>query len=177
MANWFFIEKFKVSASCLKAIRKLMKLGHCPEDCEIFKSYSTEGNFNDLRMLALDILVEFLTLRNDETLLHFLLDTLDNDCSLVVRQHLIRQMCKHVPFKFEESPKLAEFVVNRLWSLMEKLSLNYRIKYSLAELYQSLFGIAKPKCLKVAASSAKDSAHKFACDSFNFWLLFLKRLL
>ena len=157
--------RYVVTASCLKAIRKLQRLGHCPEDAEIFKSYCTENIFDDLRAVAFEILVEFLTFRNDEALIEFLLNVIENDHSFFIKQHLINQLCKVAPLKLDDSPKIAENIVHRLWSLMEKFNLNYRLKYSIADLYQSLFGIGKPKCLKSAKESYK-LVEK--CEAFSF---------
>jgi hypothetical protein len=44
---------------CLKAIQKLQKFGHLPSDAAIFKSYAEHGNFLDVRLAALEALVDF----------------------------------------------------------------------------------------------------------------------
>jgi len=45
--------------SCLKAIRRLQRFGHLPNDDAVFKSYAIEGNFSDVRQAALEALVDF----------------------------------------------------------------------------------------------------------------------
>ena len=45
--------------SCLKAIRKLQKFGHIPPDDSIFRSYASHGSFTDVRIAALEALVDF----------------------------------------------------------------------------------------------------------------------
>jgi len=48
-----------VCGSCLKAIRRLQRFGHLPSDASVFKSYAVEGNFSDVRLAALEALVDF----------------------------------------------------------------------------------------------------------------------
>ena len=45
--------------SCLRAIRRLQQFGHLPSDFSIFKSYAVAGNFFDVRIEALQALVDF----------------------------------------------------------------------------------------------------------------------
>ena len=45
--------------SCLRAIRKLQKFGHLPSDPSLYKSYAIEGNFIDVRLSALEALVDY----------------------------------------------------------------------------------------------------------------------
>lgn len=45
--------------SCLKAIRQLQKNGHIPSDASLFKSYAKYGHFVDVRVAALDALVDY----------------------------------------------------------------------------------------------------------------------
>jgi len=48
-----------VFVSCLKAIRRLQRFGHLPSDASVFKSYAIEGNFSDVRLAAVEALVDF----------------------------------------------------------------------------------------------------------------------
>jgi len=45
--------------SCLRAIRRLQRFGHLPSDASVFKSYAVDGNFSDVRLAALEALVDF----------------------------------------------------------------------------------------------------------------------
>lgn len=45
--------------SCLRAIRELQKNGHIPSDASLFKSYANYGHFVDVRVAALDALVDY----------------------------------------------------------------------------------------------------------------------
>ncbi len=49
-----------VTVACLKAIRLMQKFGHLPPDCTLFKSYAVHGNFLDVRLAALEALVDFM---------------------------------------------------------------------------------------------------------------------
>ena len=72
--------QYTISASCLKALRKLQKLGHIPDDKSVFKQYALNKNtFDNLRVVAFEILVEFLTLIHDDDLFICLLNSIEND--------------------------------------------------------------------------------------------------
>ena len=51
--------RLTVTVSCLKAIRRLQKFGHLPSDASVFKSYAVPGNFADVRLAALDAMIDF----------------------------------------------------------------------------------------------------------------------
>ena len=54
--------RYTVTCSCLRALRHLQRLGHTPEECALFKAYAAyENNFEEVRMVAFDILVEILS--------------------------------------------------------------------------------------------------------------------
>lgn len=46
-------------SSCLRAIRQLQKNGHIPSDPSLFKSYAEYGHFVDVRIAALEALVDY----------------------------------------------------------------------------------------------------------------------
>lgn len=48
-----------VICSCLRAIRTLQKNGHIPSDPSLFKSYAEHGHFVDVRVAALEALVDY----------------------------------------------------------------------------------------------------------------------
>lgn len=45
--------------SCLRAIRVLQKNGHVPSDPALFKSYAEYGHFVDIRIAALEAVVDY----------------------------------------------------------------------------------------------------------------------
>ena len=46
--------------SCIRAIRVLQKFGHLPSDPFIFRSYAQHGVFRDIRLVAIESLVDFI---------------------------------------------------------------------------------------------------------------------
>jgi transcription initiation factor TFIID subunit 2 len=63
-----------ITSSCLIALRNFQKLGHIPEDIEIFKDYvSYSQNFENVRIVAFDIIIEFLS-GNFLSLTHYSID-------------------------------------------------------------------------------------------------------
>ena len=57
------LEKFTpsyhyvITCSCLRALRNLQKLGHSPENINIFKQYTRYGTFEEVRKCAFEIIV------------------------------------------------------------------------------------------------------------------------
>ncbi len=134
-----------------RALRKLQKTGHIPDDPTLLKEYASNAhNFDAVRMCAFELLVDSLWARADDHLLAFLYDAIERDHSRCVRRHIAACLCQGAPFKFtfEEGGVRAELLVHRLWSLMAKFALDWRLKAALAKLYQLLYGFSKPKCLR-----------------------------
>jgi transcription initiation factor TFIID subunit 2 len=142
--------KYVVTISCLKGLRKLQKLGHLPENVEIFKEYSILGNFDDVRMVAYDLIIDYLSVNNeDEAIFDYLFSTIENeDESMTIRQYIIESLTKTPPFNEQQHLNCClnnEQLVHRLWTLM---SASNRLRSHFVELYYALYGISKPKCLK-----------------------------
>ena len=49
-----------VTISCLKAIRRLQKNGHLPSDPTLFQTYAQYGHFMEIRLAALEALVDYV---------------------------------------------------------------------------------------------------------------------
>lgn len=47
--------------SCLRSIRRLQVNGHIPAESEIFRTYTQYGLYEDIRLTALEILVDFVS--------------------------------------------------------------------------------------------------------------------
>lgn len=56
--------------SCLRAIRQLQKNGHIPSDASLFKSYAEYGHFVDVRVAALEALVDYTRGRRHRLLIY-----------------------------------------------------------------------------------------------------------
>lgn len=71
--------KFMVSVSCLKVIRKLQKCGHLPPSSKIYRSYAEYGQYIDVRLAAMECLVDYLKLDGRWDDMTLLMDLLEND--------------------------------------------------------------------------------------------------
>ena len=59
MNNMLHFDRHPSLSSCLRAIRELQKNGHIPSDPSLFKSYAEYGHFVDVRVAALEALVDY----------------------------------------------------------------------------------------------------------------------
>lgn len=90
--------KYSITVACLKVLRKLQKCGHLPPSPKIYRSYAVYGQYIDVRIAALECLVDYV--KNDgrwEDLQH-LLDLLESDPDPSVRHELARLLIDNPPF-------------------------------------------------------------------------------
>ena len=94
--------------SCLKAIRRLQRFGHLPSDASVFKSYAVEGNFSDVRLAALEALVDFtaglfasftLCIHSCRDLLNYNNNINDTICATVI---VAQNHCESSPGSYDE---------------------------------------------------------------------------
>lgn len=133
--------KYPITITCLKAIRKLQKFGHLPNNPNIFRSYSSYGNFIglnligvfinytyfntffflDVRLCALEALVDFTCLDGRWDDLKYLIDIADSDPDPKVRNELVRMLCKNPPFtpKKPNNRLNNEYLSHHLWKLIK----------------------------------------------------------
>lgn len=90
--------KYCVTVSCLKVIRKLQKCGHLPSTPKLYRSYATYGQYIDVRIAAMECLVDFVKVDGEYEDLKHLLDLLCNDPDLMARHRLARLMIDNPPF-------------------------------------------------------------------------------
>lgn len=143
--------KYTVTVSCLKAIRKLQKFGHLPSNPSVFRSYAAYGQFIDVRIAALEALVDFTRVDGRWDDLVFLLDLIENDPDPQVRHRLVRLLIENPPFDRAHKHRLDKVeLVERLWSLMNcQLSHDSRIRCDIVDLYYTLYGSKKPVCVSI----------------------------
>lgn len=143
--------KFTVSVTCLKAIRKLQKFGHLPSNPSLFRSYASYGQFIDVRLAALEALVDFTKVDGRWPDLEFLLDLAENDPEPAVRYQLIRMLVENPPFERAHKHRLdKEELAERLWNLINcMLSHDSRLRCSFVDLYYVLYGTRRPLCIPV----------------------------
>lgn len=141
--------KYTVSVDCLKAIRKLQKFGHLPSRPTLFKFYAQYGNFIDVRIAALECLVDFVKADGKfEDLLH-VLDLIENDPDPGLRHKLADIIVKNPPFKRAHRSKLdIPDLVERIWTNVNgMLSHDTRLRCDLVDLYYTLYGTRRPLCI------------------------------
>ncbi|KAF0749584.1 Uncharacterized protein FWK35_00021467, partial [Aphis craccivora] len=112
--------KYPITITCLKAIRKLQKFGHLPNNPNIFRSYSSYGNFIGVRLCALEALVDFTCLDGRWDDLKYLIDIADSDPDPKVRNELVRMLCKNPPFtpKKPNNRLNNDYLSHHLWKLI-----------------------------------------------------------
>ncbi|CAH0555152.1 unnamed protein product [Brassicogethes aeneus] len=154
--------KYTVSVSCLKVIRKLQKFGHLLSKPTLFKRYAQDGHFIDVRLAALECLVDFVKADGKKEDLEDLLDIVENDPDPGVRHKLCRLLIMNPPFKRAHRERLDLSVfVERIWTNINgMLSHDTRLRCDLVDLYYTLYGIRRPVCLPITELAGIMSASK-----------------
>ncbi|CAC5377567.1 TAF2 [Mytilus coruscus] len=140
-----------VTVSCLKAIRILQKNGHLTTDSTFFINYAQYGVFRDVRITALECLVDVIKTDLMPGDLYWLLDLIESDRDKYVCHIAMRQLIDNPPFKrMEHNPLHTEDLVERLWKMMNStLSHDSRLRCDVADLYFTLYGRTRPTCLVI----------------------------
>lgn len=146
--------KLTVTVACLKAIRKLQKFGHLPSNPALFRAYAAYGHFVEVRLCALEALVDFTGLDGKWSDLEFLLDIAEEDPDPGVRAALVQMLCYNPPFHHAHSSNRhrldKEELVHRLWNLFNcMLSHDTRMRCYFVDLYFALYGRKRPACLPI----------------------------
>uniref|UniRef100_A0A8B9HQ24 Transcription initiation factor TFIID 150 kDa subunit n=1 Tax=Astyanax mexicanus TaxID=7994 RepID=A0A8B9HQ24_ASTMX len=138
-----------ITVSCLRAIRMLQRNGHIPSDPSLFKSYAEYGHFVDVRVAALDAVVDYTRVERSADEFQWLLDMVQNDPIHYVRHKILSLLAKNPPFtRAAESSLCNEALVDQLWKLMNSgTSHDWRLRCGAVNLYHTLFGLTRPSCL------------------------------
>uniref|UniRef100_A0A5F8GKX7 Transcription initiation factor TFIID subunit 2 n=1 Tax=Monodelphis domestica TaxID=13616 RepID=A0A5F8GKX7_MONDO len=138
-----------ITVSCLRAIRVLQKNGHVPSDPALFKSYAEYGHFVDIRIAALEAVVDYTKVDRSYEELQWLLTMIQNDPVPYVRHKILNMLTRNPPFtKNMDSPLCNEALVDQLWKLMNSgTSHDWRLRCGAVDLYFTLFGLSRPSCL------------------------------
>ena len=146
--------KLSVTVSCLKAIRVLQKNGHLPPKSSIFMNYATYPVFIDVRISAIDQLIDFLPSSGGISELNFLLNLAECDPMPRIRYEVLRRLSLNKPFKMGEGHKLdTEYLVERLWAFMNSHNaFDSRIRGAAMDLYYALYGRRRPSCIPASSS-------------------------
>ncbi|XP_062579980.1 transcription initiation factor TFIID subunit 2-like [Saccostrea cucullata] len=109
-----------VTVSCLSAIRTLQKFGHLPSEVEFFKSYARHGVFRDIRLAAIDAIVDFIKTESRPEDMYWILSLVETDPDLYIRHYALQQLVLNPPFRRLEASALhTEGLVERLWKMMK----------------------------------------------------------
>ena len=147
--------QYTVTASCLRALRKLQRLGHCNPDQDLFKSYTRAGHYQKTRLVAFECLVDVLKTTQDWELLQWLLGHVRNDNMPKVRVGVLRMLFDNPPFTHEqESPLNSPEVVEELWKIINHETCHdAKLRCEAIKLYNLFFGTARPACMPAAADN------------------------
>jgi transcription initiation factor TFIID subunit 2 len=155
--------KYSVSVACLKVIRKLQKTGHLPTQPKIYRSYAAYGQFIDLRVAAMECLVDFVKVDGRWEDLEHLLDLLDNDPDPRARNSLARLLIENPPFERAVRHRLdREELAMRIWrNINSNLSHNTRLRCNMVDIYYALYGVKAPCCLPNPETASLLKPQKF----------------
>lgn len=141
--------KYSVSVSCLKVIRKLQKCGHLPPSSKIYRSYAAYGQYVDVRVAALECLIDYVKSDGKWEDMEVLLDLIETDPDPMVKHKLLRLLTDNPPFERAHQHRLDRpHLVERLWMNMNQLAAyDSKIRCDLVDFYYMLYGVKKPACL------------------------------
>ena len=142
--------RYAITCSCLRSFRCLQENGHIPAESAIFRRYAQYGVFEDIRMTALELLVDFVLVHTSEKDLEWLLDIVERDPVPSIRHQVVHCLVQKPPFnkKCTNVPANRLTLVERLWQLMNCDAVNdYRLRYDLVDLYNVLWGRVTPACV------------------------------
>ncbi|XP_065176434.1 transcription initiation factor TFIID subunit 2-like isoform X2 [Sycon ciliatum] len=139
----------KVSCTCLTGLGVLQQHGHIAGCLETFKKHAAYGLITDMRLAALQCIVNYVRAENSQSELLWLLDLVEKDPNPSVRVRIIRMLILNPPFSRKSSSALNnETVVDRLWHLLTVTSAHdMQLRCCLGELYGLLFGWLTPSCV------------------------------
>lgn len=113
--------KYSVTVSCLKVIRKLQKCGHLPSSPKLYRSYAVYGQYIDVRVAAMECLVDFVKVDGEWEDLEHLLDILETDPDNKARHALARLLIDNPPFtRTHRNLKIDRAsLMERIWNNMK----------------------------------------------------------
>ena len=90
--------RYTVTVACLRAIRKLQKTGHLPPNPDFFKDYSQYGQYQDVRLAAMECLVDYVRHEGQYSDIIYLVDMVEQDKDPQIRHKLCRMIVDNPPF-------------------------------------------------------------------------------
>ncbi|CAB3360242.1 Hypothetical predicted protein [Cloeon dipterum] len=140
--------KMQVTVACLGAIRKLQKFGHIPSSPAIFRSYSSYGQCQDVRLAGLRALIDYQRVDGTAEDLEFLLDIAENDQEPRIRHEVVRMLIDTPPFELASGSSVdAPALASRLWNnINQNLHFDSKLRCDFVDLYYALYGMRRPLC-------------------------------
>ncbi|EDW69454.1 uncharacterized protein Dvir_GJ12109 [Drosophila virilis] len=163
--------KYMVSVSCLKVIRKLQKFGHLPSLPHIYRSYAEYGIFLDLRIAAMECLVDFVKVDGRSEDLEHLITLLETDPDPAARHGLAQLLIDNPPFTRESRSRLDKpNLLERLWLSINTLAYDTKLRCDIVDLYYALYGSKRPNCLQASENQNfyKDLMKENGSSSVSF---------
>lgn len=159
--------KLRVSVSCLMVIRKLQKFGHLPPSSKIYRSYAEYGQYLDVRLAAMECLVDYLKVDGKWDDMEHLLQILENDPDPEARHQLARLMIENPAFERNRAHRLNRHELREhIWRNMNaKLSHDTRLRCDLVDLYYALYGTKEPSSVKNPELAALYQPQKVEAES------------
>lgn len=159
--------KYMASVACLKVIRKLQKCGHLPPSSKIYRSYAQYGQYLDVRLAALECLVDYLKVDGKWEDMELLIQILESDPDPEARHQLARLMIETPVFERNRSHRLNRHELReRIWRNMNsKLSHDTRLRCDMVDLYYAFFGIKEPSAVKNPELAALYQPQKVESES------------
>ena len=141
--------RYTITVSCLRAIRNLQRNTHLPFDALLFKSYAAHGFFRDVRLAAIDCLVDLIKATGNADDLNWLLDLAIHDPVSEIKQNIFKSLVRNPPFlKDSKSPLNSVELVERLWVFItQEAHYDPKLRCDASDLYFKLFGKGRPQCL------------------------------
>ena len=141
--------KHTVTVSCLKAIRHLQKMGHLPSNPAFFKEYAQYGVFSEVRLAAIEALIDITKSEQRREDLDYLLDLVEFDPVPSIKHEVTKMLTLNPPFtKKDTSHALnTEDLVDRIWKMMNTLPHDTQLRCALVDLYFVLYGRSRPAVL------------------------------
>ncbi|XGW29419.1 hypothetical protein V3C99_008885 [Haemonchus contortus] len=143
-----------VGVAALTVIHHLQRNGHIPSDSKIFWVFAAPKLCVNMRKVALQIIVERLSLsrkKQSTNDLMRLLTMLAQDSDPAIRLHIATELALLPPFNTHEctdtgptNPCNTAQIAEELWMLMSKPSLESRVRLLLMDLFFSLYGMSAP---------------------------------
>lgn len=143
--------KLTVTVACLKVIRKMQKFGHLPSMPTLFRAYASYGQFFEVRICALEALVDYTAVDGKSSDLEWLLEVCEGDPDPAIKSALVRMLCDNPPFYRNSRHRLDKpALVHRLWKLFTTmLSHDTGMRCNFIDLYFTLYGKRRPHCLPI----------------------------